>query len=362
MESYGAILKKAREEKNLELETISRDIAITSYYLEALEKEETSAFPGEPYIVGFLRNYANYLGVDVERVLSLYHAKVVQEAPIPEGLIVREKSKYFLPIIIGISVFIVLLGVFLGIFFAKKSSIAKQNSLEISKNSDSKKYEMSEKPLKARFYKNDQIVLNTINGEIILTVANTVGSLGLETPVGIQYVELSEEIELDVDGNSVPELIIYVSDVSNEAVDRGAEAKILLKSGLNILVNETKENEIPNVQDLPQDQNRTVILEDTRAYPFTITATFRAGCVSRYKIDRKELIEDYFTNGDIVNMTASNGVRLWFSNGNALKLQVIANSQTYNLAIPKAGQVVVEDIRWIRDTDGKYKLVVNELD
>ena len=61
-------------------------------------------------------------------------------------------------------------------------------------------------------------------------------------------------------------------------------------------------------------------------------------------------------------MTASNGVRMWISNGNTVKLQVIANGKTYDLGLTKAGQVVVQDIRWIKDTDGKYKLVVSELD
>ena len=125
---------------------------------------------------------------------------------------------------------------------------------------------------------------------------------------------------------------------------------------------ETKTSEIPNAEELPQNQKRTVILEDTRAYPFTIRADFRAGCVFRYRPDRKETTEDFFTNGDTVNMTASNGVRMWISNGNTVKLQVIANGKTYDLGLTKAGQVVVQDIRWIKDTDGKYKLVVSELD
>ena len=58
MESYGAILKKVREDKGLELETIAREISITQEYLTALENEDSEVFPGEPYLVGFLQNYA----------------------------------------------------------------------------------------------------------------------------------------------------------------------------------------------------------------------------------------------------------------------------------------------------------------
>ncbi|MBR4450072.1 MAG: helix-turn-helix domain-containing protein [Treponema sp.] len=362
MESYGEILKNKREEKNLDFSTISRDTAIAQNYLKALEEEDASAFSGEPYLVGFLKNYSEYLGADTNRIMQLYRAKVVQESPVPEGLIVHEKPKYVIPLILGIVAVLVTVGVIIGITLVKKSNENSENELALAKSSTSKRYELSEKPLQARFYKGDQIVLGTPSGDLILTVSNTQGKFGLETPAGVQYIELSEEVEIDVDGNSTPELIVYVSDVSNEVIERGAEARILVKNETAVAIGETKTSEIPNAEDLPQNQNRTVILEDTRAYPFTINASFRAGCVFRYRPDRKETTEDYFTNGDIVTMTASNGVRLWISNGNTVKLQVIANSHSYDLGVTKAGQVVVEDIRWIKDTDGKYKLVINELD
>ena len=61
-------------------------------------------------------------------------------------------------------------------------------------------------------------------------------------------------------------------------------------------------------------------------------------------------------------MTANNGVRVWTSNGNTVKFTVIADTKNYDLEIGKAGQVLVEDIKWVRDSEGKYRLVVVELD
>ena len=136
----------------------------------------------------------------------------------------------------------------------------------------------------------------------------------------------------------------------------------MLKNSSNIAVASPDENQIPNAEDLPKEQARTEILSDSRAYPFTINATFRGGCLFRYRTDRKETVEDYFASGDIVNMTASNGIRLWISNGNAVKLQVVANSKTYDLAVPRAGEVIAQDIKWIKDTDGRYKVVVVDID
>lgn len=84
--------------------------------------------------------------------------------------------------------------------------------------------------------------------------------------------------------------------------------------------------------------------------------------VFRHMVDRHDSVESYFTSGEVVSMTANNGIRLWMSNCNTIKFSIIADSKSYDLEIGKAGQVLVEDIKWIKDTDGKYKLVVIELD
>jgi hypothetical protein len=42
-------------------------------YLQALEDDEHALLPGAVYTKGFLRNYAQYLGLDPSHVLSVYH-------------------------------------------------------------------------------------------------------------------------------------------------------------------------------------------------------------------------------------------------------------------------------------------------
>jgi cytoskeletal protein RodZ len=362
MESYGEILRKAREEKAVDLEIIARETSITQEYLEALEKEDVSAFPGEPYLVGFLKNYAEYLEVDVNRVITLYHAKKIQEAPPPLALTARERPRFLIPLIATLCI-ILLVGLIITFSLILKNKLAERaEEAALARGTEFKKYELTEKPFSGRLYKSDQLVMGSEKGNIFLTVAETEGIFGLETPTGIQYVELSEELELDVDGNSIPDLIVYVSDVSQKNVDRGAEVKIMLKNASSVAIASPDENQIPNAEDLPKEQSRTEIFSDTRAYPFTINASFRGGCLFRYRPDRKETVEDYFASGDILSMTASNGIRMWISNGNAVKLQVVANSKTYDLAVPRAGEVIAQDIKWIKDTDGRYKVVIVDID
>lgn len=362
MESYGEILKKAREGKALDYESVYRETSISKEYLEGLENEDTAVFPGEPYLVGFLKNYADFLGIDSAHLITLYHAKKLQETPPPAALTKREKPAFLIPLLIGIGVLVLAALVVLAVWFVEKQNEKKAENSTVIEANIFKKYELTEKVFQGRVYKGDQFILGSDKGNIFLTVADTEGIFGLETPAGIQYVELSEEAEIDVDGDSNPELILYVSDVSQKNVDRGAEVRIMLKDASSAAVAAPDANQIPNAEDLPSGQERTEVFSDTRAYPFTVNAVFRAGCLMRYRPDRKETVEDYFANGDVVNITASNGIRIWLSNGNSVKLQVVANGKTYDLGVQKAGAVVAQDIKWIKDTDGRYKVVVAELE
>ncbi|MBR4998569.1 MAG: helix-turn-helix domain-containing protein, partial [Clostridia bacterium] len=97
MESYGEILQKTREEKNLDIDKIAREISIEKRFLVGLENEDYSAFPGEAYMVGFLRNYSNYLELDTNFILKLYNNKKIQEAPVPVELLAKRKSPFLLP-------------------------------------------------------------------------------------------------------------------------------------------------------------------------------------------------------------------------------------------------------------------------
>lgn len=371
MESYGAILKKAREDKMLDFETVERDTSITRQYLEALEAEDAGAFPGEPYLVGFLKNYADYLGVNKDEVVKLYHAKQIQESPVPEGLIVKQKPSFIRPLVIALSAVAVVIIAFCIYFFGfKLPQMKSEEANTIEQNVKVHQYELSSTGLTKRVYVGDQILVPSKDGKnkIVLTISNTLGSLTVATPVGNQILDLSEERELDVDGDGSPEMILYVSDISSTDAARGAEIRMLQKDvapteAPAVAVEEATPVDAAAAQTTPAKKvKQTQILEDNRAYPFTLNVSFRGACVFRYRVDHKETIEDYHESGDVVNVTGSNAIRLWMSNVNALKIQVIADTQTFDLEVGKAGQVQAEDIKWVKDGEGKYRLVVMELD
>ena len=70
MQTIGQRLKAAREEKNLTLEKIFQAIRIRVNYLQALEDDDLSSMPSPVQARGYLRNYAEYLELDLDELLE----------------------------------------------------------------------------------------------------------------------------------------------------------------------------------------------------------------------------------------------------------------------------------------------------
>ncbi len=64
----GALLEKKRREKGLSLKDVEQATKIRTRYLEGLEREDYSVLPDAVYVQGFLKTYANFLGLDGERL------------------------------------------------------------------------------------------------------------------------------------------------------------------------------------------------------------------------------------------------------------------------------------------------------
>ena len=117
MESLGERLKSARLEKELTFDQISRDTNISIRYLEALEAENFDVFPGEPYVIGFLKNYGAYLDLDIQKLISLYRALCIQEQPVPVEQLLKPRPRLPRIVIPILVVLIVLGGIGYGIYY-----------------------------------------------------------------------------------------------------------------------------------------------------------------------------------------------------------------------------------------------------
>lgn len=70
MTTIGQRLKEAREDQRLTLEKVFQATRIRVQYLQALEADDLSVMPSPVQARGYLRNYAEFLGLDVEKVLD----------------------------------------------------------------------------------------------------------------------------------------------------------------------------------------------------------------------------------------------------------------------------------------------------
>lgn len=73
MFEIGSNLREARERQKLELSEIARETRIRTRYLQALEEERFDRLPAPAYAKGFLRTYADYLGLDAQRFVDEYN-------------------------------------------------------------------------------------------------------------------------------------------------------------------------------------------------------------------------------------------------------------------------------------------------
>jgi len=69
MGTIGPRLRAAREARNLTVEQAADDTRISLRFLQALEREEFDSLPAPVYVRGFLRSYANYLGLEPQSLL-----------------------------------------------------------------------------------------------------------------------------------------------------------------------------------------------------------------------------------------------------------------------------------------------------
>ncbi len=89
MPTVGSQLRAARQARHLTLEEISKAIRVRVPYLEALEADDLSRLPSAVHARGFLRLYADYLGLDLAELIARADQTAAEEqtlqGPLPSA-------------------------------------------------------------------------------------------------------------------------------------------------------------------------------------------------------------------------------------------------------------------------------------
>ncbi|HVM57256.1 MAG TPA: RodZ domain-containing protein [Gaiellaceae bacterium] len=110
MFEIGASLREARLRRGLSPGDVQQAIRIRERYLAAIEEERWEMLPGEAYAKGFLRTYAEYLGLDGDLYLDEWNSRFAQheEAPAVEPVpAARRRRELLRPAAVVIAVAIV---------------------------------------------------------------------------------------------------------------------------------------------------------------------------------------------------------------------------------------------------------------
>ena len=70
LRSLGIIFKDKREEMHLSLKEVENATSIRMMYLQAIEEGKVENYLSAVYALGFIKQYASFLGLDAEKIIK----------------------------------------------------------------------------------------------------------------------------------------------------------------------------------------------------------------------------------------------------------------------------------------------------
>jgi cytoskeleton protein RodZ len=81
-DGLGEFLRRERELRHISLDDVAERTKISRRYLEAIEEGQYDRLPGETFVRGFIRSYAQSVGLDPQDTLLMYNqSRRVHEVP-----------------------------------------------------------------------------------------------------------------------------------------------------------------------------------------------------------------------------------------------------------------------------------------
>ena len=354
MDSLGDKLKSAREAKGYSYDYVGRETNIARRYLEALETEDFSAFPGEPYLLGFLRNYGEYLGLDINELLALYRAIKIQEQPVPVEQLLRSPRTFPRPLALTIAAAgAVILAGGIGFFAFLRGSAgpASDGVAQVPME-----YVLEGSFLERRFYRGDAVLIPLGDEQFRAELAALDDPLTITVPGGSVSLTLAADTGLDLNGDGITDVRVSLADWDKTRPAAGA----LIRFDLNAPA--APDTALHSGEAAAAQGGGTVIFSSTNTYPFIMDIQFQGYCMFRWEVDRRDRKEEYFSRGQRLNIPVQNTIRLWTSNATALAVELNGAGRTVTLNLGNAGEVVVIDLRWLRDNDGRFRLTQYRLE
>lgn len=366
MNAIGEELKAERIAKGLSLEQVSEDTNIARRFLAALEEEDYSVFPGDPYIIGFLRTYSEYLGIDPHAMLQSFRGMRIQEQPVPFEALLPSRKPPVWPFLL---VIFVLAGGVLAFFLARNAQ--PRDIIEEITQAAPSRIVLDRAKLERRFFEEDELIVNYDNRQFSLKLVSIDDRVAIETPAGLMRFMLGEEASVDLDGDNRAELVLFIKDFQKGVSSKGALISITAGSEISLETEEVYDYgsleegiimQASTVADRADTRDFIVFSGKRSPHPFVLNVTFRNYAMFRHEIDRQDRQERYYHKGDQITTTANNSAKIWSSNAASCKVNIQATGgQSVDLELGNPGEIVVKMLRWSQSEDSTWMLALYDV-
>lgn len=360
MKSFGKILREKRLNLNKTIKQCAEETKISKRFIEGLEEENVEIFPGEAYFTGFLRVYAEYLGLDSKELIDIYKKQSKIEQPIPYNELTKPLkkglSKSSIIILSSLLVLIIILFFVYNFFIktpnkeftntTKKEEVTQNKNTQNQQNNDlyNDFYKFSEKKILKNFKINEGFTFITDDNNDMHFKINDIDLVN--KTVKISFIELNKLISLpiknqiifDFNNDSFPDFTITVENITNEGV------VIDLERNSNVTPYDKSSFVNYIIKDLNKEIQKINILISSTGYAYV-----------KYIADNKEEKELLMKPDDTLRIESKSMLELHISNLRAISLKI--NDKLVKLPDQILGFFV---IKWVYNEElEKYQLVFN---
>jgi hypothetical protein len=390
MNQLGPIFKEARAESGKSIDDAVKETKIAKKYLLAIENENFDIFPGETYLIGFIRNYSQFLGLDPDEMVLKYKDYKIQEQPAPIEQLTAKSSTQKRFILIGIIFIIIVSSVVYILLTADRSKKVKVKEEKVPQAEVEEEKEQK-RTAGLIVFEEEEIIRDFVKGDIIeIPVKNSVHRISIDgidenLEFSIEDIPFTlstdERVEIDFDRDGRKDILLRTNRMGEGSVNLTLK-KVFKTESSDLSIGLTDEgtegpSETATVGATAGPPEVVIIKEDelfsdipvapksgfhiVSGYEKTNIKTAIRGVSTAYiayDIDEGKKQEVLLRNGDELVFTAKDVVRIMAANARGINIQI----NDVSVTLGKGGETVAKVVRWYRDSDDSdlYHLIIDD--